>query len=182
MTGHTEEVVLVDENDRALGKMDKLLAHQRGVLHRAFSVFVFNEAGEMLMQRRAAGKYHSAGLWSNTCCSHPRPQEELEASAHRRLKEEMGFDCPLEHAFSFVYKTELENGLIEHELDHVLIGEWSGTPRPNPAEADEFAFLPADSVARSVRTHPEQYTAWFRMCVVRVIAIYESRRPPEGGL
>src|SRR4030042_2763439 len=126
-----EKIILVDENDREIGTEEKLKTHEQGKLHRAFSIFVFNSKGELLLQRRAKGKYHSGGLWTNTCCSHPREGEKLEEAVHRRLKQEMGLDCPLKEAFSFIYKVRFENGLFEHELDHVFIGRVDGKPVPD---------------------------------------------------
>jgi isopentenyl-diphosphate delta-isomerase len=164
MTEH-EQVVLVDWLDRPVGTAGKLAAHREGRLHRAFSVLVLNEAGEVLLQRRAAGKYHSGGLWSNTCCSHPRPDEDTGAAARRRLREEMGFDCDLEEAFSFVYRTELGEGLVEHEYDHVFLGRWDGTPDPAPGEVEEWRWLSAGDLRTAIDRHPEDYTYWFRVIV-----------------
>jgi len=124
-----ELVVLVDENDNEIGVEEKINAHRKGLLHRAFSIFVFNSKNELLLQKRAADKYHSGGLWSNTCCSHPRPGENLKDAAHRRLQEEMGFDCSLREVFSFLYKKSFDNGLTEHELDHVFFGKFDGIPK-----------------------------------------------------
>jgi isopentenyl-diphosphate delta-isomerase len=135
------DVILVDSNDAPIGTMEKLEAHQKGALHRAFSVFAFNGRGELLLQRRAPHKYHSAGLWTNTCCSHPAPGEDTEAAAHRRLQEEMGFDCPITHIGSLTYRTEFANGLIEHEFDHIFIGRFDGQPVLNPEEADASRWI-----------------------------------------
>jgi isopentenyl-diphosphate Delta-isomerase len=158
-----EQVVLVDPEDRDLGVMEKQRAHAEGLLHRAVSVFVFDDQGRLLLQRRAEPKYHSAGEWTNTCCSHPRPGEPAEAAAHRRLREEMGFDCPLVPAFRFTYRAEVGGGLVEHELDHVFVGRWSGDPQPDPAEADDWRWLSLAGAARDAAEHPERYTAWFRL-------------------
>ncbi len=163
------EVVLVDEHDNELGTMGKMQAHREGRLHRAFSVFVFNDQDEMLLQRRAAGKYHSPGLWSNACCSHPRPGEAVINAAHRRLGEELGFDCELKHAFSFVYRAQLEAGLTEHEYDHVLFGQYSGVPEPDPTEADACTYEPEEVIRRALADNPEKFTAWFRICIDRVL-------------
>ena len=160
-----DRVVLVDWLDRPVGTEEKLEAHRQGRLHRAFSVLGLNAAGEMLLQRRAADKYHSGGLWSNACCSHPRPGEEVEAAAHRRLREEMGFDCPLEDVFSFVYRTELGGGLVEHEYDHVLLGRWDGAPTPAPAEVSEWKWLSPAALREALERHPEHFTYWFRVIV-----------------
>jgi isopentenyl-diphosphate Delta-isomerase len=158
-----EQVVLVDEHDRELGVSEKLRAHRDGALHRALSVFVFDDDDRLLLQRRAAGKYHSGGEWTNTCCSHPRPGEPVDEAARRRLREEMGIDCPVEKAFEFMYREDVGGGLIEHELDHVFVGRWSGEPRPDPAEADGWRWLSLAEAAEDASAHPERYTAWFRL-------------------
>ena len=137
----TDTVLLVDKNDTIIGTEEKLKAHQEGKLHRCFSIFVFNAQGELLLQRRAIGKYHSEGLWSNTCCSHQKPGEEENITVHQRLKEEMGFDCELKKAFVFSYKKTFANGLTEHEIDHVFIGTWNGTPKPDPAEVMDWKWI-----------------------------------------
>ena len=136
-----EEVILVDENDIAIGSMEKLEAHQKGILHRAFSVFIFNSNNELLLQRRALTKYHSSGLWTNTCCSHPQPNEDTLAAANRRLKEEMGMQTSLTHKTSFIYKTNFDNGLTEHEFDHVFIGHTDTNPTINPEEVDSYKWI-----------------------------------------
>lgn len=163
-----EEVILVDENDRQLGTMDKLEAHRQGRLHRAFSVFVFNERNELLMQQRASHKYHSGGLWTNTCCSHPRPGEEIETAAHRRLVEEMGFDCPLESKFSFIYEKVLDNQLTEHELDHVLIGRFDAAPKVNPEEVGNWRYVGLSTLMLEIKKAPNQFTEWFKLSISRV--------------
>ncbi len=160
VSGQPERVVLVDRMDRELGSEEKLRAHQTGALHRAFSVFVFDRQWRVLLQRRADGKYHSPGLWSNTCCGHPRPGERLEDAAVRRLEEEMGFACPLRRAFSFVYRADLEGGLVEHELDHVFIGSHDDEPTPDPAEVSSWRWAGLDELQEDVRRNPERYTAW----------------------
>ena len=159
-----ELVLLVNERDEPVGTMGKLRAHQEGALHRAFSVFLFDDAGRLLLQRRAAGKYHSPGLWTNTCCSHPRPDEAVADAARRRLMEEMGIDTAVEHRFSFLYRAGFENGLIEHELDHVFFGRWNGDARPNPDEVDEWTYIHLDELDAELTRHPERYTAWLRIC------------------
>jgi isopentenyl-diphosphate delta-isomerase len=160
---HTEYVVLVDERDRTVGSEEKLRAHRDGRLHRAFSIFVFNARQELLLQRRAASKYHSGGLWSNTCCGHPRPGEKTNAAARRRLGEEMGFACDLRESFSFLYRAELDDSLIEHEVDHVLIGGFSGKPCPDPNEVAEFQWLSLDKLHRDIEARPRAFTWW--LCV-----------------
>ncbi len=160
-----EEVVTVDVDDRETGVAEKMAAHREGLLHRAFSIFVFDDAGRMLLQQRAAGKYHSGGLWSNTCCSHPRPGESVLDAAHRRLREEMGFDCPLETAFGFIYRTDLDHGLTEHEYDHVVIGRYSGEPAPNSAEVGDWKWMSLEDVHGAVAERPEAFTVWFRIAL-----------------
>ena len=162
-----EEVILVDKNDREIGSEEKIKAHREGNLHRSFSVFVFNSEGRLLMQQRASSKYHSGGLWSNTCCSHPRPGEQVTEAAHRRLKEEMGFDCPLKELFTFTYKVKFPNGLSEHEFDHVLIGKFNGNPKPNPEEAGSFRWADPDSLRKDVEGNPDNYTYWLKAALSR---------------
>jgi isopentenyl-diphosphate Delta-isomerase len=164
-----EHVVLVDADDRPIGSAEKLRAHREGLLHRAFSVFVMNRTGAMLLQRRAADKYHSGGLWSNTCCSHPRPGEPIAAAAGRRLREEMGFTCALRPVHRFVYRAELDGGMIEHECDTVLVGHYDGVPSPDPAEVGGWRWTHPDAIARELAAAPERFTAWFRIawCLVR---------------
>ncbi|MDH3271669.1 MAG: isopentenyl-diphosphate Delta-isomerase [Gemmatimonadota bacterium] len=156
-----ERVVLVDEQDHELGSAEKLAAHESGHLHRAFSVFVLDEDDRLMLQRRANGKYHSPGLWSNTCCGHPRPGEPVVDAAQRRLFEEMGFACPLGFEFSFLYRAELGNGLTEHELDHVLTGRFSGEPRPDPSEVGAWRVASVAEVQAELASDPAAYSAWF---------------------
>lgn len=157
----SEFVVLVDENDQDLQLMEKMEAHEKGLLHRAFSVFVLNNKGELMLQRRALDKYHSGGLWTNTCCSHPRKGEPVEKAAHRRLMEEMGFDCPVEKAFDFIYRAELDKGLTEHEFDHLFIGHYNGEPNINPDEVAEWKWMNIEEVRNDLAANPQNYTAWF---------------------
>lgn len=159
------EVILVTKQDLAIGSLEKLEAHQKGLLHRAFSVFVFNDNNELLLQRRAFGKYHSEGLWTNTCCSHPSPGETNLEAAHRRLEEEMGFDCELEKAFHFIYHVSLENNLIEHELDHVFIGFSEETPHLNTEEAIAFKWMNLESIQTDMQQRPQDYTFWFKLII-----------------
>ncbi len=158
-----EKVILVDTDDRPLGLMPKMEAHRRGLLHRAFSVFVFNSRGQLLLQQRAAGKYHSPGLWTNTVCSHQRQGESSVEAGRRRLHEEMGFTTELREIFSFVYRAEFDNGLIEHELDHVLIGRYDGTPEPAPDEVGGYRWVYLSDLLEDLQKRPENYTAWFRI-------------------
>ena len=166
----TESVVLVDESGRERGTATKLSVHVSGKLHRAVSVFVLDGEGRMLLQRRAAGKYHSGGLWSNTCCGHPRPGESSAGAAHRRLREEMGFDCPLVPAFSFAYRSVLENGLIEHERDEVFVGRFDGSPAPSPQEVDDWRWVTADELVADLSDHPRRYSAWFPIALRELLA------------
>lgn len=164
----SELVILVDEKDNQIGVEEKLKAHQEGTLHRAFSIFILNSKKELLLQRRAFGKYHSPGLWTNTCCSHPRPDETVLASAHRRLREEMGFDCDLSEIFTFQYKVSFDNGLTEHELDHVIVGSYEKDPIPNLAEVAEYKWVNIFSLEESIEKNPELYTEWLKICYQKV--------------
>lgn len=165
-----DQVVLVDEFDTAHGTADKLEAHVEGWLHRAFSVFIFDQKGRLLLQQRNVRKYHSGGLWSNTCCSHPRPGEAVEAAARRRLLEEMGFECPLERAFGFVYHSEVGAGLYEHEYDHVFVGSFDGSVTPDPDEASDWDWVDVDALRTDIARHPERYTAWFKIALDRALS------------
>jgi len=158
-----DNVILVDTNDTPVGQMEKLEAHLKGELHRALSVLVFNSKGEILLQQRAFSKYHTPGLWSNTCCSHPRPGEEGIEAATRRLEEEMGFTVPLKKLFDFIYKAHFDNGLIEHEFDHVFYGVFDGEPVINPDEANAYKWVDPLSLLKDMRSSPESYTVWFRI-------------------
>jgi isopentenyl-diphosphate delta-isomerase len=156
------EVILVNEKDEILGTMEKLEAHEKGLLHRAFSIFVFNSNNELLIHQRAFGKYHSEGLWTNTCCSHPSPGETVLEASHRRLQEEMGLDCEMQQSFHFIYKADLDNNLIEHELDHVVIGQSDQTPNLNPEEAINFKYIGLEDLLVDVSKNPSNYTFWFK--------------------
>lgn len=164
------EVVLVNEQDIAVGRMNKLQAHQEGHLHRAFSVFIFNNKNELLLQKRAIDKYHSGGLWTNTCCSHPADGEDPKTSAERRLQEEMGFTVPLKFFKSFTYRADLENGLIEHEFDHVFIGYYNGDAKPDPAEVVEWKYIGVDDLLLDMKADPSGYTAWLNIIMPEVWA------------
>ena len=163
-----EEVILVDKNDNPLGTMEKMQAHERGVLHRAFSVFIFNSKGEMMIHRRASSKYHSSGLWTNACCSHPQINETVEEAAHRRLMEEMGFDCELKEKLSFLYKADVGDGLIEHEFDHVFFGEFNGKPEINPDEVAEWKFINSEILKEEIKNHPAKFTEWFKIAFKKI--------------
>ena len=158
-----EHVILVDKDDNQIGLMPKMEAHEKAVLHRAFSVFTFNDQGELLLQQRAASKYHSPLLWTNTCCSHQRNGETSLEAGRRRLQEEMGFTCGLEEVFSFIYKAPFDNGLTEHELDHVLVGTWNENPTINTDEVESFKWMRLEDVQAEIEAHPERYTAWFKI-------------------
>ena len=164
-----EQVILVDENDVLTGTMEKMEAHEKAVLHRAFSVFIFNSAGDMLLQQRAIHKYHSAGLWTNSCCSHPRPGEDTLVAASRRLKEELGFATPLKKVFDFIYQSVFANGLTEHEFDHVFIGYYDGKIDPDPDEVSNYAYWPKEQIAEKIQASPESFTVWFRIAFPKVI-------------
>jgi isopentenyl-diphosphate delta-isomerase len=165
----SEMVVLVDEADRPQGMMEKLEAHQKGMLHRAFSVVLLDTKGNMLLQRRASDKYHCGGLWSNACCSHPRPGEDTLAAAHRRLAEEMGIEgCLLEHRLTLSYKLPLDRGLTEHELDHVFVGVYNRPPLVNPAEVSSWKYMPVQELMTDIRANPAHYTPWFPLILEKL--------------
>lgn len=158
-----EKVILVNDKDEAIGLMPKMEAHQKGLLHRAFSVFVFNDKNELMLQQRALDKYHSPGLWTNTCCSHQREGETNIAAGKRRLQEEMGFTTDLDDTISFIYKAPFDNGLTEHEFDHILVGKYNDIPNLNPEEAASWKWMSLEGVAEDMQRHPGVYTAWFKI-------------------
>ncbi len=158
-----EKVILVNEKDEQIGLMEKIEAHEKALLHRAFSVFVYNDKNQMLLQKRALGKYHSPGLWTNTCCSHQRENETNIQAGKRRLMEEMGFTTDLKDTISFIYKAPFENGLSEHEFDHILVGNYNQDPKPNPDEVADWKWLTAEEVKKDIEKNPDQYTAWFKI-------------------
>ena len=158
-----EMVILVDENDNKLGLMEKLKAHEKGVLHRAFSVFLLNKSNELLLQKRAFSKYHSPGLWTNTCCSHPRDNETIIEAANRRLAEEMGISSSMKPLLSFIYKAEFDNGLTEHELDHLVVGNFNGQPVINEEEVCDWKWENIDFLKKDLVDKPSIYTAWFKI-------------------
>lgn len=168
------EVILVNERDEPIGKMEKMEAHRRGVLHRAFSVFIFDKQGRMLLQQRAMNKYHSGGLWTNACCSHPKPGEVTIDAALKRLKEEMGFETEIKPLFTFTYNAEFENGLIEHEFDHVYIGNYEGNITPNPHEVIEYRYASIEEIESELHQHPEKFTAWFHIAFERIKSLAYS--------
>lgn len=169
-----QEVILVTENDEPAGTMEKMLAHRQGLLHRAFSVFVFDKRGRMLMQQRAARKYHGAHLWSNTCCSHPYPGETTEDAALRRLREEMGFITPLKKIFEFKYRAEVENNLVEHEYDHVFAGEYEGDIRLNTDEVADYCYRSLPELKKALQESPDKFTIWFRLAFPRIERWWEE--------
>lgn len=158
-----EHVVLVNEQDIGTGTMEKMEAHKKGLLHRAFSVFIFNTKGEMLLQQRAINKYHSGGLWTNACCSHPKPDEDTGDAALRRLQEEMGFTTSLEKIFDFVYRAEFDNGLTEYEFDHVFTGEYEGPIEFDKQEVMDYCYKSLEDVRHSIEEHPQKFTQWFHL-------------------
>jgi isopentenyl-diphosphate delta-isomerase len=170
-------VILVDREDRQVGTIGKLEAHQQGLLHRAFSIFILNSKGEMLLQQRAAGKYHSGGLWTNACCSHQRPDAGVTPvqEAELRLQEEMGFTTPLRHLGTFTYHADFPNGLQEHELDHVFAGIYDGPVAPHPGEAQDFEWMDVADVEAALLREPERFTAWF----APAFQLFRSRWPGE---
>lgn len=171
----SEKVVLVDENDNMVGTMEKMEAHRKGLLHRAFSVFIFNDKGEMLIHQRAHSKYHSGGLWTNACCSHPRENETVLEAGHRRLQEEMGFDTELKEIFQFTYKAALDNELTEFEYDHVLIGTFSEVPGLNPEEVADYKYIGLETLRKDMQANPQIYTEWFKIAFEQVEKYYQEK-------
>lgn len=164
-----ENVILVNEHDEETGIMEKMEAHEKALLHRAFSVFIFNTDGQMLLQQRASKKYHSPNLWTNACCSHPKPNEKTDNAARRRLKEELGFETELEKIFEFIYKADFDNGLTEYEFDHVYTGIYEGEIKPNPAEVLDFCYKSMEDIQQSIQSHPHKYTVWFAIAFPRIM-------------
>ncbi len=169
------QVILVDEKDAALGVCEKMEAHKKGILHRAFSIFIFNSKGEMLLQQRAVSKYHSGGLWTNACCSHPAPDEKIMLAALRRLREEMGFQTSIKKVFDFVYKADFDNGLTEYEFDHVFVGHYDGVIDFNKEEVMDTCYKSIDEVSNDLQTAPHNYTAWFHIAFPRIEEWWKQR-------
>ena len=171
-----EKVILVDKLDNSVGEMEKQEAHVKGILHRAFSIFIFNDKEEVLLHQRAHQKYHSGGLWTNTCCSHPRPGENIHDAANRRLMEEMGMACSLEEQFSFIYKAKLDNDLFEHELDHVFFGKSNKPPVLNKDEVADYKYMSIKDIQRDLTNNPETYTEWFKICFDEVVQKHQLEK------
>ena len=169
-----EFVILVDQDDQEIGKMEKMQAHVEAKLHRAFSVFIFNSKGELLLQQRAFIKYHTPGLWTNTCCSHPRPGETTADAAHRRMVEEMGFDCDFDEVFHFLYKAKFSNELTEHEVDHVFIGFSDQLPVINSEEVESYQYTDMKTLAKQIKDNPDNFTIWFKIAFDRVNEYFEK--------
>lgn len=169
-----EHVILVNENDIEVGTMEKMEAHQKAIMHRAFSVFIFNDKDEMLLQQRALTKYHSGGLWTNACCSHPRPNETTLNAAVRRLSEELGFNTPIKKVFDFTYSAPFDNGLTENEFDHVFVGKFNGSVHPNPAEVQDYCFQSMDNIEQALLLHPLKYTVWFHLAFPKIMAWFKT--------
>lgn len=163
-----KKIILVDEKDNEVGVDEKIKVHQEGKLHRAFSVFIFNSKGELLLQQRAKTKYHSPGLWTNSCCSHPGPNKNILSEAKKRLKEEMGISCQLRKIFTFIYRADLGE-MIEHEFDHVFIGQFSGKPKPNPEEVEDWKWIKPVELKKDIKKNPEKYTFWFKLILNKVL-------------
>lgn len=177
----TETVVLVDKNDKPIGLEEKISAHSNGgKLHRAFSIFITNSKGEMLLQLRATAKHHFRNLWTNPCCSHPREGESNEAAAHRKLKQEFGFDTPLREVFTFIYKaTDPESNLTEHEYDHVFVGKFDGVPKPNPEEIDDWKWTRVSKLKQDLKANPDRYTPWFKIALEKLEDHDNQARGPD---
>ena len=179
---HKQYLVLVDDTDRQWGKMEKMEVHQLGLLHRAFSIFIFNTQGQMLLQQRNDEKYHSGGLWTNTCCSHPQFGEDMNDAVNRRLYEEMGMEADMQFAFSFIYKAHFDNGLTEHEFDHVYMGISDVIPKPDKDEVKSWKYMNMEDIAANLKAQPEQYTHWFRICFEKAVAHYHQLHAVSDGI
>ena len=179
-----QQVILVNQDDEPVGVMEKTEVHQKGLLHRAFSVFIFDKSGRMLLQQRAAQKYHGGLLWTNACCSHPYPGETVEDAAKRRLEEELGFSTPLQKIFSFTYKADVENDLIEHEYDHVFAGEYGGEIKPDSQEVNAYAYYRMEEVKLLLAQRPNDFTTWFKLAFPQIESWWKNKflcSPTNGG-
>lgn len=172
--GADDLVILVDDFDHEIGFQDKLTVHQQGLLHRAFSVFVFNSNNQLILQQRSDNKYHSPSLWTNTCCSHPKPQEKTKEACKRRLIEEMGISCELNFCFSFVYQCKFSNGLTEHEIDHIYIGFSDDSPKINPKEVKDWKYISLSDLEKEIEYNPEKFTEWLKICFSKLTDYYKS--------
>ncbi|NQU99744.1 MAG: isopentenyl-diphosphate Delta-isomerase [Parcubacteria group bacterium] len=168
------DIILVNENNKKIGEGEKMDVHEKGLLHRAFSIFIFNNKNELMLQKRAATKYHSPNLWSNTCCSHPKPSEKTKDGAERRIEEEMGFKCELEELLSFTYKVGFSNGLVENEYDHIFMGEHKDKPRLNLEEASDWKWVDLEDLEKDMHKNPENYTHWLKLCLNKLITAVSS--------
>ena len=166
-----EQVILVDQSDCQIGVMEKIEAHRQGILHRAFSIFIINNESELLLQQRAINKYHSGGLWTNTCCSHPKPGDSTDQAAKLRLQEEMGIACDLNPVFQFNYKAKLDNGLTEHEIDHVYLGKFNGVPVVNEHEVSDWKYASIPAIQKDLENNPRVYTSWFKIAFPKLISL-----------
>jgi len=169
-----EEIILVDEKDNEIGKGEKMQVHKDAKLHRAFSIFVFNSDGKLMIHQRNKDKYHCGGLWTNTCCSHPRAGESLDDAVKRRLQEEMGFTTDMRKVFDFIYKVKFDNGLTEHEFDHVFFGKYDDDPKPNPEEVQDWKWVDLRELRNDIDENPDKYTYWFKDIIDRVIEHIEK--------
>lgn len=174
-------VILINKKDRRTGTMPKMEAHKKGLCHRAFSVFIFNSKGELLLQQRAFDKYHSGSLWTNTCCSHPKPYERTKTSAQKRLYEEMGIEAKLHYLFKFEYKAHLDHAMTEHEIDHVFIGYTDELPRINSREVSQYKYITIQELKQDMLTYPEHYTEWFKI-ILKEYLEYLSVHQKENGI
>ncbi|MFC1721715.1 isopentenyl-diphosphate Delta-isomerase [Patescibacteria group bacterium] len=169
-----DKVILVDEQDNEIGSEEKMEAHRQSKLHRCFSILIFNDSGELLLQQRAKDKYHCGGLWTNTCCSHPRPGEKLMDATKRRLQEEMGFVCEMQEVFDFIYKAKFSNELTEYEFDHVFIGKYNGVVNPNSVEVEDCKWISMTDLERDLLGDPDKYTAWFKIILEKYLTLISN--------
>lgn len=176
-----QKVILVNEQDEPIGVMEKMKTHQQGLLHRAFSIFIFDSKGRMLLQQRAAGKYHGGNLWTNACCSHPNPGEDLPDAARRRLREELGIGTAIREIFSFTYQAKVENNLVEHEYDHVFVGEYDAGIHPDPAEVADYRYVSLDEIRKEITARPEQFTSWFKIAFPKIENWWQQQYAAKKG-